>query len=184
MQELGLVKHAGPDRSLDASWGETKASGLRESTALRLRSHSDQYEASGGRLARSSACTLRCAGCITRTDPSVLPATGGGRDCPRARRGKGSEAGQAVMGEPSRAGQMDDRERLSLSPARRAAELSTAIGHPPPGWRASNSWAMAASVVRPARWISAIAARIVALAFVVCSDRAARARAGQLRDRL
>ena len=53
----------------------------------------------------------------------------GGRDCPRARRGKGSQAGQAVMGEPSRAGQMDDRERLSLSPARRAAELSTAIGH-------------------------------------------------------
>jgi hypothetical protein len=46
-----------------------------------------------------------------------------------ARRGKGSEAGQAVMGEPSRAGQMDDRERLSLSPARRAAELNTAIGH-------------------------------------------------------
>jgi hypothetical protein len=32
------------------------------------------------------------------------------------------------MGEPSRAGQMDDREWLSLSPARRAAELSTAIG--------------------------------------------------------
>ena len=32
---------------------------------------------------------------------------------------------KAVMGEPSRAGQMDDRERLSLSPARRAAELST-----------------------------------------------------------
>jgi hypothetical protein len=28
------------------------------------------------------------------------------------------------MGEPSRAGQMDDREQLSLSPARRAAELS------------------------------------------------------------
>jgi hypothetical protein len=50
---------------------------------------------------------------------------GGGRDCPRARRGKGPQAGQAVMGEPSRAGQMDDRERLSLSPPRRAAELST-----------------------------------------------------------
>src|SRR5882757_4095627 len=34
-------------------------------------------------------------------------------------------------GEPSRAGQMDDRERLSLSPERRAAELSTAIGRGP-----------------------------------------------------
>jgi hypothetical protein len=46
------------------------------------------------------------------------------------------------MGEPSRAGQMDDRERLSLSPARRAAELSTVIGHGSPGWReeAGFSW--------------------------------------------
>jgi hypothetical protein len=54
-------------------------------TLIRLRSHCDQYEASGaprsaldvaratthvrcGVLARSSACTLRCAGCITRCD--------------------------------------------------------------------------------------------------------------------
>ena len=47
MQELGLVKHAGPDRSLDASWGETKASGFREPTALRLRLPCNQCEASG-----------------------------------------------------------------------------------------------------------------------------------------
>ena len=39
---------------------------------------------------------------------------------------------------------------------------------------------MAASVVLPARWISAITARIVALAFVACSDLAARARAAVL----
>jgi hypothetical protein len=38
-------------------------------------------------------------------------------------------------------------------------------------------WAMAASVVLPARWISAITARVVALALVACSDLAARARA-------
>ncbi len=33
------------------------------------------------------------------------------------------------MGEPSRAGQMDDRERLSLSPARRAAMHSNRFHH-------------------------------------------------------
>jgi hypothetical protein len=38
--------------------------------------------------------------------------------------------------------------------------------------RASNSWAMAASVVLPARWISAITARVVAFALVACSDLA------------
>ena len=43
--------------------------------------------------------------------------------------------------------------------------------------RASNSWAMAASVVLPAHRISAITARVVALAFVACSDLAACARA-------
>ena len=36
---------------------------------------------------------------------------------------------------------------------------------------------MAASVVLPVRWISAITARVVALALVACSDRAVRARA-------
>src|SRR3977135_147802 len=41
--------------------------------------------------------------------------------------------------------------------------------------RASNSWAMAASVVLPVRRISAITVRVVALALVVCSDLAARA---------
>jgi hypothetical protein len=41
--------------------------------------------------------------------------------------------------------------------------------------RASISWAMAASVVAPLRWISAITARVVALALVVCSDLAAGA---------
>jgi hypothetical protein len=43
--------------------------------------------------------------------------------------------------------------------------------------RASNSWATAANVVFPDRWISAITARVVALALVACSDLAARARA-------
>src|SRR5260370_34468130 len=43
--------------------------------------------------------------------------------------------------------------------------------------RPSSSWAMAASVVLPARWISAITARVVALALFACSDLAARARA-------
>jgi hypothetical protein len=43
--------------------------------------------------------------------------------------------------------------------------------------RASSSWAMAAKVVLPARWISATTARVVAVALVVCSDLAARARA-------
>jgi len=43
---------------------------------------------------------------------------------------KDPKRGQAVMGEPSRAGQMDDRERLSLSPARRTAELSTQSASP------------------------------------------------------
>ena len=43
--------------------------------------------------------------------------------------------------------------------------------------RASSSWAMAAGVECPARWISAITARVVALALVACSDLAARARA-------
>jgi len=36
---------------------------------------------------------------------------------------------------------------------------------------------MAASVVFPVRWISAVTARVVALASVVCSDLAVRARA-------
>jgi hypothetical protein len=42
--------------------------------------------------------------------------------------------------------------------------------------RASSSWAMATSVDLPARWISAITTRVVALALVACSDLAARAR--------
>src|SRR6266702_7929609 len=42
---------------------------------------------------------------------------------------KDPKRGQAVMGEPSRAGQMDDRERLSLSPARRAAMHSNRFHH-------------------------------------------------------
>jgi hypothetical protein len=41
--------------------------------------------------------------------------------------------------------------------------------------RASNSWAMALSVPAPVRWISAITARVVALALLACSDLAARA---------
>ena len=49
----------------------------------------------------------------------------------------------------------------------------------PPCWRAhaASSWAMAASVVLPARRISAMTACVVALALVACSDLAARARA-------
>jgi hypothetical protein len=41
--------------------------------------------------------------------------------------------------------------------------------------RASSSWAMALSVAAPVRWISAITARVVALALATCSDLAARA---------
>ena len=61
-----------------------------------------------------------------------------------------------------------------------ARPASVPSGHGPPvsaRRRASSSAAMAASVVLPVRWISAITARVVALALVACSDRAVRARA-------
>jgi hypothetical protein len=47
--------------------------------------------------------------------------------------------------------------------------------------RASSSWAMAASVDLPARRISAIPARVVALAFVACLDLAALAPSDSVR---